>query len=67
MKIAVAEFRARNIKKNHMTTTFVELVNGFYYYIAFNGQRSTRYRGLDEAKNDIKELWGSWHDFKLLV
>ncbi|MBQ3420711.1 MAG: hypothetical protein IJH34_03395 [Romboutsia sp.] len=67
MKIAIAEFRARNIKTNPMTTTYVEKVGNFYYYIASNGQRSTRYINLEMAKDDIKSLWGHWHDFKLLV
>ncbi|HBJ1645848.1 hypothetical protein FDB61_15830 [Clostridium botulinum] len=67
MKIAIAEFRARNIKENPMTKVFVEYINGRYYYIASNGQRSECYRNLDIAKEEIKSSWGKWHDFKLLV
>lgn len=66
-KIAIAEFRAKNIKENHLTTVYVEYDNGHYYYLTFWGVRSTRYRNLDEAKKDIKDLYEKWHDFKLLV
>ena len=47
-RIAVAEFRARNIKENPMATTYLEYENGAYYYIAFNGNRGRKYRTLDE-------------------
>lgn len=65
--IALAEFRAKNIKDNPMTTTYVRYENGFYYYIAYNGRLSTRYNSLTEAKEDIKRSYGKWHDFRLLV
>ena len=66
-KIELAQFRAKNIKDNDLTTAFVEYENGWYYHLTFWGDRSTRFRSLDEAKRDIKELYGNWHDFKLLV
>ena len=66
-RIAVAEFRARNIKENPMATTYLEQEGDFYYYIASNGGRGHKYKTLDEAKEDIKDLWGGWYDFKLLV
>lgn len=66
-KIAIAEFRAKNIKENPMTTTYVEYSNGLYHYLAQNGYRTTKYRSLEEAKDDIGSLWGKWYDFKFLV
>jgi hypothetical protein len=64
--IPVAEFRARNIKENPMTTVYVGYENGLYYYIADNGNIGQKYNSLGVAKEDIKSLWGKWHDFKLL-
>jgi hypothetical protein len=65
--IAVAEFRARNIKENPMTKVYVRHENGHYYYIAYNGRLSTRYNSLAEAKADIQSTHGKWYDFRLLV
>ena len=66
-RIKIAEFRARDIKENPMTAIEVEKYRGYYYFIAFNGNRSTRYTSIAEAKEDIKGSYGEWHDFKLLV
>lgn len=66
MKIPIAEFRAKNIKENPMCTVYVESENGRYYYLTYGGSRGWRYDSLAAAREDIKNLWGSWHDFRLL-
>lgn len=63
----VAEFRAKNLKENNMTFIEIEKFNGFWWYITFEGDRSTKYISINEAIEDIKSLYGNYIDFKILI
>lgn len=67
IKIKVCEFRARNIRENKMIYIEVEKVNGRYFYINYKGQRSFEYKSIEEVKEDIKNLYGEYKDFRLLI
>ena len=67
MKIKVCEFRARNNPDNQMTYIEVEKEFPYVYYINSKGNRSYKYNTLEEAKEDIKSMYGGWIDFKMLI
>lgn len=67
MRIKVCEFRARDIKENKMTYIEVEEEKGNFFYINYKGERSHKYKSLDEVKEDIVYLYGNYKDFKLLI
>ncbi len=67
MRIKVCEFRARNIRENKMTYIEVEKEKGRYFYINYKGERSFEYNSIEEAKEDIKNLYGRYKDFSLLI
>lgn len=45
----------------------LEKVGNLYYYITFWGERGKQYKSLAEAKEDIKESYKNWFDFKMLI
>ena len=65
--IQVCEFRARNIKENKLVMIQLEKVGNLYYYITFSGHRGKEYKSLVAAKEDIKQSYNKWHDFKMLI
>lgn len=67
MIIKVAEIWSRNITETKRVKLNVMKTDSGYYYLTNEGAKSVFYRNLNEAKNDIEELWGSWIDFKLLI
>lgn len=67
MRIKICEFRARNKHDNPMTYIEVEKEFPYMYYINSKGDRSYRYNTLNEAKEDIKSMYGDWIDFKMLI
>lgn len=66
--INIAEIWAHNIPNTRKAYLQVEKDGvGGYYYLTSKGDRSEHYNSLLEAKANIKDLWGNWIDFKLLV
>ena len=65
--IKIAEIWSHNIANTKRSTIDVLKEGNYYYYIASNGGKGYKYKTLQEAKEDIKELWGNWIDFKLLI
>ena len=66
-RVKVCEFRAHNIKENNMTNIEIEIDLDKIYFINWKGERSHRYRSIYEAKEDIRDMYGEWCDFKMLI
>lgn len=71
MIIPIAEFCGQNKSSNKITTISVERVDDYgqirYYYLTENGNRSTPYRSIRQAIDDIAGIYGTWCGFKILV
>ena len=67
MRIKICEFRSKNIKENKMTYIEIEKENGRYFYINYKGERSFEYKSIEEAKEDVKNLYGKYKGFRLLI
>jgi hypothetical protein len=65
--IPICEIWAFNKPNTKRCTINVVKKGDSYYFQAFNGNLSTRYNSISQAKLDIKDLWGDWIDFKFLI
>jgi predicted secreted protein len=65
--IPIAQFCGQNKPGNKITVISVEKVGTCYFYLTDNGDRSTRYNNLGQAIADIKDVYGKWCGFKILV
>ena len=67
--IPIASFCAFGIKGNPLTTVEVKPVDEYgytkYYFIADNGNLSTCYRSLEQARMDIVDVYGMIKGFIL--
>ena len=66
-RIAIADFRAKNIKDNPMAKLYLIKEGNKYFHITNDGDKGMYYIGLKSAKEEIQKYWGNWHDFKLLI
>ena len=67
IKKKICEFRARNSIKNELVFIEVEYYKSSWWYINFKNERSYKYNSINEAIDDISNMFGDWIDFKLLV
>ena len=64
--VPIAVFRARNIKTNPLIQISVGIENNRIFYITDSGNKSIEYKNIAQAILDISDLWGGWHDFKII-
>lgn len=67
MRKIICKFKAKNIIENLMAFIEIEYYKNHWWYINFKGERIHRYSSIEEAKDDIIDLYGNWLDFGLLL
>ena len=67
MRKKIAKFKAKNLRENNITFIEIEYYNGNWWYINFKGERTHKYKSIEEAKKDIFNLYGKYLDFELLI
>lgn len=65
--IDIAGIWSRNIPNTKRVKLQVIKQGNKYYYKAFNGNKSTPYNSIEQAKLDILDCWGNWIDFKFVI
>ena len=67
MKKIICKFKAKNLTENPLSFIEIEYYKNHWWYINFKGERSYKFLSIEEAKNDIIDLYGNWLDFQILI